>query len=76
MFILTKLLLRWRGVKGKVSFLKNFACHLFKNVLFHKLVLEIGIGFHEVLHKEASEFVGRRKGNFFFLVHMERIPGD
>ena len=77
MSILTKLLLRLRGVGGKLSFLKNFVCHLFKNVLVHKLVLEIGIDFHEVLHKrKASEFVGRGKGNFFFLVYMERIPRD
>lgn len=46
-------------------------------MLFHELVLEIGIDFHEVLHKrKVSEFVGRGKGNFFFLVYMERIPRD
>ena len=77
MSILTELFLRLRGVGGKLSFLENFACHLLKNVLFHELVLEIGIDFHEVLHKrKVSEFVGRGKGNFFFLVYMERIPRD
>lgn len=43
--ILTKLSLRLRELGG-LSFYKNCACHLFKNILFNGLVLKIDTCFH------------------------------
>lgn len=43
--ILTKLSLRLRELGG-LSFYKNCACHLFKNILFSGLVLKIDTCFH------------------------------
>lgn len=57
---------------GRLSFLKNFVCHLFKNVLFHELVLEMRL-FHES-HKEKRQICGQREELLLFLVYMERIP--